>query len=143
MAQSIERPTSAQVMISWFVGLSPTLGSTLTAQSLPEDSVPPSLSLPLPHVPSVSAPQKQINIKKSFLIIIFSSNCKKKRYTITTDLENIDEHREQNKSLAFTKKKTDGQGEGEKCPFLHFSSDCLQRTYYVQALCWGRGHLWE
>ena len=67
MAQSIERPTSAQVMISWFMGLSPTLGSTLTAQSLEpaSDSVPPSLSLPLPHWPSVSASQKQ-TLKKNF-----------------------------------------------------------------------------
>ena len=45
-AQSVEHLTSAQVMISWFVGSSPTLGSVLTAQS-PEpasDSVSPSLS---------------------------------------------------------------------------------------------------
>ena len=34
VAQSVERPTSAQVMISLSVSLSPTLGSVLTAQSL-------------------------------------------------------------------------------------------------------------
>ena len=34
MAQSVKRPTSAQVMISWFTSLSPMLGSLLTAQSL-------------------------------------------------------------------------------------------------------------
>ena len=34
VAQSVERPTSAQVMISQFLGLSPTSGSVLTAQSL-------------------------------------------------------------------------------------------------------------
>ena len=34
VAQSVECPTSAQVMISQFVGLSPTLGSVLTAWSL-------------------------------------------------------------------------------------------------------------
>ena len=34
MPQSVECPTSAQVRISWFVGLSSTLGSVLTAQSL-------------------------------------------------------------------------------------------------------------
>ena len=34
MPQSFECPTSAQVRISWFVGLSSTLGSVLTAQSL-------------------------------------------------------------------------------------------------------------
>ena len=50
MAQLVERPTSAQVMISQFVGSSPMSGSTLTAQSLEPalDSVSPSLSLPLP-----------------------------------------------------------------------------------------------
>ena len=40
--------TSAQVMISWFVGSRPAWGSMLTAQSLepPSDSVSPSLSAP-------------------------------------------------------------------------------------------------
>ena len=33
MAQSVERPTSAQVTISQFVSLSPASGSVLTAQS--------------------------------------------------------------------------------------------------------------
>ena len=48
VAQSVERPTSAQVMISRFVSLSPALGSVLTAQSLESasDSVSPSLSAP-------------------------------------------------------------------------------------------------
>ena len=48
MAQSVKGPTSAQVMILWFVGLSPTSGSVLTAQSLElaSDSVFPSLSAP-------------------------------------------------------------------------------------------------
>ena len=48
VAQSVEHPTSAQVMISWLVSLSPTLGSVLTAQSLEPafDSVSPSLSAP-------------------------------------------------------------------------------------------------
>ena len=48
VAQSVKHPTSAQVMISWFVSLSPASGSVLTAQS-PEpvsDSVSPSLSAP-------------------------------------------------------------------------------------------------
>ena len=50
VAQSVERPTSAQVMISRFVGLSPASGSVLTAQSLEPalDSVSPSLSVPPP-----------------------------------------------------------------------------------------------
>ena len=34
VAQLVKCPTSAQVMISWFVGSSPALGSMLTAQSL-------------------------------------------------------------------------------------------------------------
>ena len=46
-AQSVERPTSAQVMISQFVSSSTASGSVLTAQSLEpaSDSVSPSLSL--------------------------------------------------------------------------------------------------
>ena len=56
VAQLVERPTSAQVMISQFVGLSPALGSVPTAQSLESasDSVSPCLSLPLPLLCSLS-----------------------------------------------------------------------------------------
>ena len=57
MAQSIERPASAQVMISQSVSWSPELDSVLTAQSLEPalDSVSPSLSAPLPtHALSLS-----------------------------------------------------------------------------------------
>ena len=48
MVQSVKRLTSAQVVISWFVGLSPTSGSVLTPQSLESasDSLSPSLSAP-------------------------------------------------------------------------------------------------
>ena len=48
MAQSVKGPTSAQVMISQFVGSSPVSSSMLTAQSLEpaSDSVSPSLSVP-------------------------------------------------------------------------------------------------
>ena len=48
MAQSVERPTSAQVTISRSVGSSPASGSVLTARSLEPawDSVSPSLSAP-------------------------------------------------------------------------------------------------
>ena len=48
MAQSVERPASAQVMISQFVSSSPVSGSVLTAQSLEpvSDSVSPSPSVP-------------------------------------------------------------------------------------------------
>ena len=45
VAQSVERPTAAQVTISRFVGSSPASGSVLTARSLEpaSDSVSPSL----------------------------------------------------------------------------------------------------
>ena len=48
VAQSVECPTWAQVMISWFVSSSPAFGCVLTAQSLEpaSDSVSPSLSAP-------------------------------------------------------------------------------------------------
>ena len=48
VAQSVECPTLAQVMISQFVSSSPTSGSVLTAQSLEpaSDPVSPSLSAP-------------------------------------------------------------------------------------------------
>ena len=61
MAQSVKRLTSAQVMISQFMGSSPASGSVLTAQS-PEpasDSVPPSLSDPPPLVLCVCLKNKQ------------------------------------------------------------------------------------
>ena len=45
VAQSVKRPTSAQVMILRFVGSSPALGSVLTAQSLEPASDCVSLSL--------------------------------------------------------------------------------------------------
>ena len=50
VAQSVKRPTSAQVMISPSVSSSPTSGSLLIAQSLEpaSDSVSPSLSAPPP-----------------------------------------------------------------------------------------------
>ena len=51
VAQSVEHLTSAQVMISWFMGLSPTLGSVLKAWSWEPalDSVSPTLSALPPH----------------------------------------------------------------------------------------------
>ena len=50
VAQSVERPTSAQVMISQFVSSSRASGSVQTAQSLEpaSDPVSPSLSAPSP-----------------------------------------------------------------------------------------------
>ena len=48
VAQSVKHQTSAQVMISQFMGSSPALGSVLTAQSLEpaSDSVSPFLCAP-------------------------------------------------------------------------------------------------
>ena len=56
MAQTVERPTSAQVMISQFLSSSPALGSVLTARSLEPalDSVSPSISAPPPLTVSLS-----------------------------------------------------------------------------------------
>ena len=55
-AQSVNRPTSAQVMISRFRSLSPTSGSLLSAQNLLEILCSPPLSLSAPSlfVPSLS-----------------------------------------------------------------------------------------
>ena len=60
VAQSVERPTLAQVMISRSVSLSPVSGSVLTAQSLDpaSDSVSPSLYAPLPLMLCLSLSQK-------------------------------------------------------------------------------------
>ena len=55
VAQSVEHPTSAQVMISQSVSLSPASGSVLTARSLdPASDLCLPLSLPLPCLFSVS-----------------------------------------------------------------------------------------
>ena len=61
VAQLVECPTSAPVIILQFMSSSPTLGSVLTAQSLEPalDSVSP--SLPLPCSCSVSLPLSKIN----------------------------------------------------------------------------------
>ena len=69
MAQSVKRPTLAQVTISLSVGLSPASGSVLTAQSLEpaSNSVSPSRSAPSPPTPahdlSLSRSLTKINIK--------------------------------------------------------------------------------
>ena len=59
VAQSVKRPTSAQVTISQFVSSSPASGSVLTAQSLEPASDSVSLSLcPFPaHAVSLSVPK--------------------------------------------------------------------------------------
>ena len=48
MAQSVKHLTLAQVTISWFVSLSPVLGSVLTAQSLEPASISVSALLSAP-----------------------------------------------------------------------------------------------
>ena len=60
MAQSVERPTSAQVMIAWFVGSSPESGPVLTDQSLEPalDSGSPSVSASTPLMLCLSLSQK-------------------------------------------------------------------------------------
>ena len=62
VAQLVERLTSAQVTISWFVSSSPASGSVLIAGSLEpaSDSVSPSLSAPPPLVLGLS----KMNVKK-------------------------------------------------------------------------------
>ena len=54
MAQSVKRPTSAQVMIPRFGSSSPLSGSVLTVQSLLGILSPPPPSAPLPLVLSIS-----------------------------------------------------------------------------------------
>ena len=76
MAQSVERPTSAQVMISRSVGLSPALGSVLTAQSLEpaSASVSPFLSAPPPLMLSLFlSKNKHQKFKKKD---VFKLSCK-------------------------------------------------------------------
>ena len=70
----------AQVMISWFIGLSPASVSVLTAQSLEpaSDSVSPCHSLcPSPaHTLSLSFKNKQMlkkNLKKEYIFYIYRS----------------------------------------------------------------------
>ena len=65
VAQSVERPTLAQVMISQFVSLSPASGSVLTARSLEpgSDSVSPFLSAPPPLARALSVSVKNKNLK--------------------------------------------------------------------------------
>ena len=62
-AQSVKRPTSAQVTILRSVSSSPASGSGLMAQSLEpaSDSVSPSLSAPAPFVLCLSLSQEKIS----------------------------------------------------------------------------------
>ena len=67
MAQSVEHPASAQVMISRSVSSSPASGSVLTAQGLEpaSDSVSPSLSASPPRVVSLSLSLSLSKINKT------------------------------------------------------------------------------
>ena len=66
VAQSVQRPSLAQVMISWLVSSSLALGSVLTAGSLEpaSDAVSPSLSAPPLLVRSLSLSLSRIDIEK-------------------------------------------------------------------------------
>ena len=66
VAQSVKHLTLAQIMISWFMSLSPVLGSLLTAQNLEpaSDSVFPSLTAPPLLTLCLSVSLSKINIKK-------------------------------------------------------------------------------
>ena len=68
MAQPVKHPTSAQVMISWFVGSGPTLGFVLTGRSLDpaSDSVSSSLSGPPPLALCVSISKNKYTLKNCF-----------------------------------------------------------------------------
>ena len=59
MAQSVERLTSAQVMMSWFLSSNPKSGSVLTAQSLEPVSASPT------HALSLSQKQLKTNVIKN------------------------------------------------------------------------------
>ena len=71
MAQSVESPTSAQVMISRLTNSSPVSGSVLTPQSLEPASDSVSLSVfPSPtHALSLSVSKINITIKNNFKIV--------------------------------------------------------------------------
>ena len=93
MAQPVGCLTSAQVMISQFVGLSPASGSALTAQILEpaSDSVSPALSAPPPLVLSLCL--SKINKCKKKL--------KKKRSSTQEDSSVYDLKVTQTKALTF------------------------------------------
>ena len=62
MAQSVMFPTWGEVMISWLMNLSPTVGSVLIAQSLEpaSDSVSVSLSLKNKHLKKIFKDRKSV-----------------------------------------------------------------------------------
>ena len=60
VAQSVKRPTLAQVLISWFVSSSPALDSAVSTEPT-WDLLPPSLSVPFTVSLSLSLSKKKIN----------------------------------------------------------------------------------
>ena len=68
MAQLVKHLASAQVMISWSLGSSPTYGSVLTAQNLEpaSHSVSPTLSAPPPLMLCVCLSNMNKHLKKIF-----------------------------------------------------------------------------
>ena len=88
VAQSVERPTSAQVMISQLVGSSPALGSVLTAQSLEpaSDSVSHSRPAP-PQLMLCLSPSQKETLKKKL-------KQKRKKHSETAALTSRQSHRE-------------------------------------------------
>ena len=83
MAQSVKRPTAAQVMISQLMGSSPKSGSVLTARS-PEpalDSVSPSFSALPPFMLCLSVSLRNESTLKIFFkkgenfYVILKKNC--------------------------------------------------------------------
>ena len=71
MAQSVERPNSAPVMISQFMSLSPTSGLLLSGQSLLRILCSP-LPLPLPYLHSLKREQ---TLKKKKRVATFKGDC--------------------------------------------------------------------
>ena len=71
MAQSVERPTLAQVVILRFVGSSPTSGSVLAAQSLEPASGSVSPSLSAPPLFTLFLSKINIHLKKNFFSTFF------------------------------------------------------------------------
>ena len=83
VAQFIEHPTSAEVVILGFVSSSPALSSLLTPQSLEPASEPVTPSLSAPHARSLAlslSVSQKINIKKKKVLLsslLFEQMCVK------------------------------------------------------------------
>ena len=93
VAHSIEQPTSAQVMISWFVSLSPTLGSVLSAQSLLWILCPLFFAPPHSYTHSLKTKNNNKHFKKDLKRNKFKTHKKTENihYTIGTKEKNCRE----------------------------------------------------